>query len=886
MNTEQKKRIIRQFLQANSLDPQTVIDDESLERYTAIGEALSLIEASNPAIFDMETIEQDPEQMRILFNILQKVSVFDRGSPPALKSLDMNCVTDWIKFHQIDHEISGLPGCDYYNRPTDELFNDNLNALIILSREKLKPIILDFLPELDITNKTEVEKGIKSITKELEASTENSPERLLAEQKLAVLNDLKNINELTSIMIPQEKGSPLIYCTLAEKTDGANKKISLIHRTTVIEKLQRLVDSTASTVAEYSRQRDQYKLRTEAILKLPKHGEIKEVQREAMALNISRILGNDTTRSTMVSYKGNPALFVPFDSIRLLKDMSSGKTFYKFSLPIETYTHYSTITPVGEGLEAEDFTDDFGHSLGLFYLCSDTDAVGGYGQNKAVRDNHLYVFDQVLTDQHKLGLDSRLSMQPIKFITKHTRHDQGRNRTLIEDSSMETKFESLLQLQKEQAKLLQYCDRTSHIHSKKIQALDEEEKQSTSAQHRSELKQEIATIRGLQDDVALLRKKIKERIDKINDIIPTTIANAHHNGALLIRQTYILEKLINIPVLFADDGRPYRNPWTQRNNINAVGIHVKKGTPNQVKIKFDKPIHEDVLLMLQQQLGTPLLVRRGQQEIMIQEEHLLALNEAGLFPEMHPDLDVEQNYLNTSHLNVIKQGYGEGLHEQIIQTVKEYTDTMSAGHFNVDYKLKQMCTTEQRINECIHAAKDKGFGMHVLKKFQCDAQQRLQQLIPREHRPEQINQAFSAAIRLDQVSLFNAVVREAIKQNKLTDPVFTTFLTDCINKVSQATNHFNAQTLSSELKNSAEIALQQMKTLAAAPLTQPQTLARLLHVGEDEADLLSDLDPIAEQEEMLTNEAHILAEALTHAPPADEQKVDNKAGNHAIIKSK
>lgn len=65
-------------------------------------------------------------------------------------------------------------------------------------------------------------------------------------------------------------------------------------------------------IEDYDTARERYKLCTEAIIKLPKYGDIREVQHEAIALNISRLLGLDTAITTSITYNNHPALFILF----------------------------------------------------------------------------------------------------------------------------------------------------------------------------------------------------------------------------------------------------------------------------------------------------------------------------------------------------------------------------------------------------------------------------------------------------------------------------------------------------------------------------------------------------------------------------------------------
>jgi hypothetical protein len=76
-----------------------------------------------------------------------------------------------------------------------------------------------------------------------------------------------------------------------------------------------------------------------------------------------------------------------------------------------------------------------------------------------------------------------------------------------------------------------------------------------------------------------------------------------------------------------------------------------------------------------------------------------------------------------------------------------------------------------------------------------------------ENRPSNLNQAFNAALILDQVSLFNQVVQEAIINNALENPSFTSFLEYCIQKQEE---------VKKDEKNAPDVAKDKSKELATA----------------------------------------------------------------------
>ncbi|WP_133127955.1 hypothetical protein [Legionella nagasakiensis] len=879
MNDVQKRQFIRQYLQKRSVDPRIDIDDAALGGYQLILDRINLIAREHPVFFARMT--ENPERCPLLETILTAACHFEAGSPPVLRGID----DARLRMATRELELTTLPGCDYYARETTSPPDEGLNGVIAASRAKLRPIIGGFAPDLNLANNEAVLAKIRELEGVVKAAAEGSPEKALAEKRLTILQDLNKINRLTPMVIPQEGSPPLQYCVLAEATAGVTEKVSLVSRARVEEQLGHLTAAAGvTTLDQYHDHRAEFKLGTQAILKLPKHGKVKEVQREAMALNVSRILGLDTTQSTMLTlYGGRPALFVPFADIRLLSDVARGKTMQARLGSRGEYSHYSTINSVGAGLQANRFVEDFGNSLGLFYLCSDTDAIGGYNQNKALRGNHLFIFDQVIMLDNKLGLDSRLSMQPISLITKHTRHDQGRNRTLIEDSSMDSKFASLMQLKAEQEKLSAYFTQVAGVHQRKIDELQDRLRvRGFDRDVRNNLEATLKEVRLLRDDALALRTRVHERINRIDAILPRNDARV---GPELLKKTLVLEKLVNNPVLFADDKRAYRNPWVHRNGNRVTNI-APGGSPQHLRITFSSKIPDDMIAMLRRwtdSRSSP--IRRSDKEIEILQEDLQRLTEAAMFPEHYLEL-TRSNYLDVNDLRVMQRGYGEGHRTRIIAAIESYNATRP---MTTEAACRLMSDMEETLKGYIATANDKGFGMHVLKKFQFDQQQKLQRLMPDEQRPAQINEAFSAALKLDRVEEFNAVVREAVKRDRLTDRIFTDFLQRCIDDAATASAdphaHFRAIELSRGLQEAATAAIMQLQQPIAReavvpvepePMVPVVTVPLAVAVHHEEADELAAVDPLAEQDDMLHREAEIFAEservfAQRGTPPAPEE---------------
>jgi len=595
-----------------------------------------------------------------------------------------------------------------------------------------------------------------------------------------------------------------------------------------------------------------------------------------MALNISRMMGLDTGKSTFIAYGGHPALFIPFDDIKLLSEYSSGKTFTAgFGLTGQTYTHYSTIKPVGEGVQADRFIDDFGTAFGMFYLCSDTDALGGYCQNKGLRDSRsLFIFDQVIMDTDKFILDSRMSLQPDQFIMKHTRHGSGRNRTIIEDSSMHAKFDSIMQLKTNAEKFSQYAWNVSKKHHNR--AVQIEHQLSSNSQltneERIRLESELEDVMTLETDALNLKEKLQARIAAIDSVLPKTTGNI---SPIEVRQSLILEKLIHNPVLFSDDGRPYKNPWTTRQTNNVKTINdLGNGS---IQLTFSDKVPEEMVQFIKRQGTCDSLTITSPKVISISKTQLAQLSEDMLHPEHQLILSPDTDYLAGADLALIKNAYGEGNKTEILKIITNYQMIMRNGLCSQDDKIKCITETEAKLKEYIKTAADKGFGMHVLKKFYFDSQQQLQKLMNPEFRPAHLNQAFAAAMKLDRVSEFNALVLEAVDKKKLTNPQFIEFLSSCILKAQGAINHEGAQKASLQLSEDAKATLQQLQ-LPSVPLVVQLT------ESQGHKDGFAKVDPLKEVLDELVDELDEYEYILVE--PIEEEKQPANTENDRILQSK
>lgn len=813
MEFDQKIRIIKRFLEEKILKGE--LKDEELASYSDLHNLLDYIALRNNGLFDLKTLESDPDQWREFCGILIYATTFENTIiPPFLKDIDFKKVEEGIRYTVNAHEIIQLPKDDYYKRSTHypQNIDNELEDLIQTSRTLLYQLTQTFpdATSFDASSSMQITALIQRYEEEKASVIHDSQEREKVEKKLNVLFDLNKINELRRITIPQDNGTSLIYCILQENVGGVTEKISLIQLETVKKQLRSLCGKGKGlSIENYHTNRKDYLLSTEAIIKLPKHGNIKEVQHEAMALNISRLMKFDTAASITIIHNGHPALFVPFEEIRLLSEFSLGKTFYAWLIG-KTYTHYSTIKAVGEGIQSDCFIDDFGHILGLLYLCSDTDAVGGNCQNKALRNaKSLFVFDQSLMDTNKFILDSRLCLIPDEFFKKHTRHGLGRNRTIIEDSSMDCKFESIMQLRARGDKIIQYIAHVAWQHHQQAKRIKRQFKKPLSTEKQSQLTSELSDLMVLEKDAEILQAKVIERLEAIEAILPQTIGDIDSHD---IRQALIFEKLLHNPILYSDDGRPFKYPWTHRHNNKIKTIEAL--SHGMVQLTFADKISLVMLDFIKRHGGGDSITATSAKTVTLSKEHFAALRDNLLHPEYQLVLDDSTDYLDPADLEIIKEAYNMGYRTSILEAIKNYRKKMHCDKSSIEDKLNCIIHTEELIREFILMAHDQGFGMHILKKFFFDAQQQLRNIIPTLSRPIKLNDAFSAALKLDRISEFNSVVIEAIKQNKVEDQKFINFLEECIHRANAATNYIEAQEESRTLSNSAKQVIQQLQSLS------------------------------------------------------------------------
>lgn len=85
------------------------------------------------------------------------------------------------------------------------------------------------------------------------------------------------------------------------------------------------------------------------------------------------------------------------------------------------------------------------------------------------------------------------------------------------------------------------------------------------------------------------------------------------------------------PILFSDDGRPYKNPWTYRqfNTIKKVD-DLDNGS---IQLTFDDKISTAMVEFIKRRSKSDSLVMNSAKTLLITKEQLMGLTENILHPE-------------------------------------------------------------------------------------------------------------------------------------------------------------------------------------------------------------------------------------------------------------
>ncbi len=838
-----------------------------------------------PKSFQALPPKDDPRFQLMLEDVFQLLTPrFQNRSAQALSKKEIQLidakVLSWKK-------ILALPHSDYLNHPMMR-GKDPCHPKLIKAKAILKTLIEPIAKEdgIDLEDPLSVQKAIDKLRKELKRTRPDTAEYLQLSQQAKILNDWFIIQQLKAASIPPAQPSEArsIFYRLAIKMPGATKKVAFISAETLDHKLDRLIQVSPSSLEAYVEKSHQFQLPTEAILKLPKHGDLKEVQREAIALDISRLLGLQTTRSNFLSINATPGLFIPFDSVQFLTQVSSGQSMKDMFTPeSKRYTHYATINSVGEGLQPDVYFEEFGEALGLAYLCSDPDFIGKARQNKATRGGRLYVFDQVLMGSKQMDLDSRLSLFPSKTFARHTRHGKGRNRSIVEDASLESKFNALMRLKENQATINLYFAQLIAQHQQKIEELSQQIARTHSEAEANKLSPKLYRLSLLHEDAIKLKNQVKQRIDALDAIFPPIPKDFTQPE---LRQVMILEKLFNKPRLYTADGRAYKNPWTYRNSLKIHRITPSPERDGFFQVRFKGSLSISQLAMINRHLPeTEPIQLVNSKTIELSKKTLMKLAEAMTAPELTRSFKASTTYFSLEDLKSLKPAYGAGYRTPMIKAASAYQKNLSTAS-SLEAQLSHLHNLElivkKNLDKAIRKGQDQGFGIHVLKKLQFHKYDLIRQHISVHSEKTdltRLDDAFNAALNLDRLEAFNNMLRTAVKTDRLEHLVMTQYLDLCIemdsdikksdDKHSRAVHHsHNLQHISHEIQSVLTLPKSEFEALYPESETS-EALGKEIAIPSLDSDPLASAIDLQAKEKATLNEIRALARShvkLSHHP--------------------
>ncbi|WP_115704117.1 hypothetical protein [Legionella sainthelensi] len=826
MDPEIKKALIQHYLQTlyGEKFEESWLDD--MERYEWIAQSIEYI---NTNLFSLEKLTPEDSEYKDFVRLVGLAVDLNDDIPPKIVGYDGDALED-----EVDELLKFKSLTNYTSRATESRpisQDEELNNLKNQALKTLKDIASTVLPNADISSSKKLKDAIDWFEKRYKEE-KNDIEKKKFEGILSLLKNIDKISNIGVIDIPNEQGKLSKFCTMAESAGGVTEKISVTPREEVITKLQKILDdgskfkntnqggtfhkSSKFPYEDFQKYTSACELKTKGILKLPKHGKTIEVQREAIALNIARILGFETTKSTMVNHNGKAALYVPFDNIQLMKEFAQGETqriivpsgITKIGTIGDPYLHHSTITPVGNGLHCDTTLNDFGDKAAFSFLCNDTDFVGAYNQNKAIiRGKDLYIFDQVIMSSDKMDFDTRLSMIPTG-VKRHSRHNQGRNRSLIEDSSFDAKFDGVIHLLNNQERINTMMDNIIETHNSNLRSTQQEINSLNQIGSLGRKQKERLTFLTEQQSELLKLKKDAETIKgTINNRFDTMFKNfpsmnkAPMTPALFlkhkeeIKPALELEKLVNNPVLFSDDGRPYRHPWTTRNTIRITAM---EESGENMRLTFSEFNREHIINILRSADVNLDLCKKNGNTLILPKEELKKVNENSIYPERAPFVtdSKKKDYLDMNSIKLMSAGYSGNNFNSAKKLIEHYQAQILLNKEKPTRQVEVMYDT-------LHAIKgNPGFAKHLELKLQLDIQQKLRPIISNLITVEELQvgmkdklaQAYEAAVKLDRLNDLNHVVMRFVKNPVNTNQkALIEYLDNCIKHGASATDYNTAK---------------------------------------------------------------------------------------------
>jgi len=614
-------------------------------------------------------------------------------------------------------------------------------------------------------NKLSPSKKVEAVSQKLKLIEKDNIKYKAEETTyMALYEEYLKIDSLKAMSINKNND----YCSINVNVGGVTEKVTLVKKNEADERLSKI--AKCQNLSDFNKLQQQ-NLNPAGMLKLPKHGKILEVQREAIALKVADIIFSESdstvqmTKPDMVSYRDNPALFIEFDKIIELEDISEKD---------KKTQHNSLLKPVGERVQPNHIVKDFGKTLAYFYLCGDPDAIGKNGQNKAITNsdhdsgaNNIYLFDQVVMPKTRMKIDSRLKIQPTGIL-RHSRHFRFRNRSLIEDNDFDDRFNSLSELQDKREDINQLMDEVINGYKTKIKKINPHWYSFLKPDDRKTLKQ----YKALKKDAQKLKKVLNKRIDALDNVlpklqIPKNNQDLKRNKDEIKKGAVILETLLNKPTLYNSKGHPYRAPHTYRNNLAIKRIKINKS--GIATIQFNGKIDRVWIKHIRECHGAEndMNVWVKHNTIQIPVDQLKKIQFEKVFPELKNQANYQgdlkkYDLLNIKSLQNLNRAYdSDNTDDKVTKEINSFNKKYQSLNSNKE-KIELLNSTRKALVELRKQSKNKGFSSHILRRFDLAAQQHLFNVVSDDTLKTNMKKAFERAIKLDRVDSFNQVCQKAI----------------------------------------------------------------------------------------------------------------------------
>lgn len=482
------------------------------------------------------------------------------------------------------------------------------------------------------------------------------------------------------------------YYKVVGSIGGVTEKISLISEHAFEDSLNGFLEMPIQDLPNV-------KFPTQAMIKKPKLNtmktvlsrkevaEVTEVQREYIALSISKILGLKTSLFEFVYLEDSiPCLMITFDNITELTN---------YIVPNRSGTDkQSTIRPLGEGVFPVQAIDDFGSFFMLAFIAQDPDTMGKSGQNKALfEDQQFFMLDHVVMGTEYFDVSSNLTLSP-KLTSQLSRHTQGRNYSLINDSALELRLQSVLAMREKQSEIETLFEEIIRQHEQRIDRL---RTINDGPHEKARIVQKIKDLESLIEDAKQLRDRVRSRIQAIDKVLPKLNLRSGDSTVDLLNQTLQLQLLLNNPHLYTASGNPYRNLFTEEKTLLRV-IEVNELTDGKFELVFNKPIDKLKQIELEHIFGFDVYINhirpeRTQREydiidgnrLIMTKSLLKRLNQDELFAERQEVLaGTAIEYISSNKLSYLARCYGmKELKPDISQSVNQFMDAMSKLRLNL-----------------------------------------------------------------------------------------------------------------------------------------------------------------------------------------------------------